>query len=335
MNVTAVIGILRKAGLTGDALISVLEVIAAEYESKRSPEDEERLAAARRRSARYRAYGAGPVSPEIRQAVFERDGWACLECDSEENLQIDHAVPVSKGGDSSDDNLQTLCRACNARKKDRTRKYAKRRNVRGMSEECPPISTDPSPSSPPYDNNSTPLISPIPSEAKASGAEAPLDERSKLFRKGLADLSALTGKPVSSLRSLVGKWLRAADDDCLKLNRLIEDACLHRPAEPIAWIEKSIQFRAAGSRQKEPGFGALWLEIKREIDERDRQDTTENDHAAGSQPGIDASGGRSAEWSDNLGLRDGSFARKGNNSRVQADGGGTVIDLVPQPRRAG
>ncbi len=198
-----------------------------------------------------------------------------------------------------------------------------------------PVTLEPSPSSPPYDNNSTPLISPIPSEAKASGAEAPLDERSKLFRKGLADLSALTGKPVSSLRSLVGKWLRAADDDCLKLNRLIEDACLHRPAEPIAWIEKSIQFRAAGSRQKEPGFGALWLEIKREIDERDRQDTTENDHAAGSQPGIDASGGRSAEWSDNLGLRDGSFARKGNNSRVQADGGGTVIDLVPQPRRAG
>lgn len=57
-----------------------------------------------------------PLDPEMRWAVFRRDGYACLYCGSESNLSIDHVFPVSRGGDNHPDNLQTLCRDCNSRK---------------------------------------------------------------------------------------------------------------------------------------------------------------------------------------------------------------------------
>jgi hypothetical protein len=56
------------------------------------------------------------LDPEMRWAVFRRDGYACLYCGSESNLSIDHVFPVSRGGDNHPDNLQTLCRDCNSRK---------------------------------------------------------------------------------------------------------------------------------------------------------------------------------------------------------------------------
>lgn len=57
-----------------------------------------------------------PIDPDLRWAVFRRDGYACLYCGSESNLSIDHVFPVSRGGDNHPDNLQTLCRDCNSRK---------------------------------------------------------------------------------------------------------------------------------------------------------------------------------------------------------------------------
>jgi len=41
----------------------------------------------------------------------------CQECGAIENLEIDHVIPVSRGGTSDYDNLQVLCRACNRRKR--------------------------------------------------------------------------------------------------------------------------------------------------------------------------------------------------------------------------
>lgn len=53
-----------------------------------------------------------------RTQVFERDGYRCQECGSTDDLVVDHIIPVSQGGDTCMDNLQTLCRKCNASKKD-------------------------------------------------------------------------------------------------------------------------------------------------------------------------------------------------------------------------
>jgi 5-methylcytosine-specific restriction endonuclease McrA len=62
---------------------------------------------------------------KTRTAVLKRDGHQCVECgasartDKSTRLEVDHIVPVARGGSSELDNLQTLCFACNQGKKDR------------------------------------------------------------------------------------------------------------------------------------------------------------------------------------------------------------------------
>lgn len=58
------------------------------------------------------------VSNELRQEIFKRDGYTCVNCGSteKESLEIDHIMPISKGGKTEPGNLQTLCRNCNIRK---------------------------------------------------------------------------------------------------------------------------------------------------------------------------------------------------------------------------
>lgn len=58
------------------------------------------------------------VSKELRQEIFERDGYTCVNCGStkKESLEIDHIMPISKGGKTEPGNLQTLCCNCNIRK---------------------------------------------------------------------------------------------------------------------------------------------------------------------------------------------------------------------------
>ena len=57
------------------------------------------------------------VPKTVRAAVMERDGHICVQCGDIENLEIDHIVPISKGGDGTEENLQVLCRSCNRRKR--------------------------------------------------------------------------------------------------------------------------------------------------------------------------------------------------------------------------
>ena len=56
------------------------------------------------------------IPDNVKAAVIVRDGGRCRGCYSAINLQIDHIVPLSKGGTSEESNLQTLCRRCNRRK---------------------------------------------------------------------------------------------------------------------------------------------------------------------------------------------------------------------------
>jgi hypothetical protein len=59
------------------------------------------------------------VPGRLRVAVFERDAYRCRECGDHRQLCADHIIPESKGGPTTLENLQTLCRGCNSRKKDR------------------------------------------------------------------------------------------------------------------------------------------------------------------------------------------------------------------------
>lgn len=57
--------------------------------------------------------------------IGERDGFKCGACTAVKTLQIDHIIPVSRGGDSADDNLQLLCASCNSKKGTKTIDYRK------------------------------------------------------------------------------------------------------------------------------------------------------------------------------------------------------------------
>jgi transposase-like protein len=52
------------------------------------------------------------VGDELRRSVFERDGHACRNCGSDENLYAHHIVPEAAGGGNFIDNLATLCGEC-------------------------------------------------------------------------------------------------------------------------------------------------------------------------------------------------------------------------------
>lgn len=57
-----------------------------------------------------------PILLALREAVYERDGHACLHCGALDGLSLDHIHPYSLGGSDTIDNLQTLCRSCNSKK---------------------------------------------------------------------------------------------------------------------------------------------------------------------------------------------------------------------------
>lgn len=59
----------------------------------------------------------GRVSNKMRFSIYERDGHRCRKCGRySNNLEIDHIFPISKGGKSEYNNLQTLCHECNVKK---------------------------------------------------------------------------------------------------------------------------------------------------------------------------------------------------------------------------
>ena len=57
-----------------------------------------------------------PISDAMRSQIWRRDGGQCVKCGRKENLQLDHIIPVKKGGATTVNNLQLLCRSCNLEK---------------------------------------------------------------------------------------------------------------------------------------------------------------------------------------------------------------------------
>ena len=67
-----------------------------------------------------------------RTELLKRDNWDCQLCgvrvhdrstgdwNDELKAHIDHIIPISRGGDSTPENLRVLCRTCNLSKSDKT-----------------------------------------------------------------------------------------------------------------------------------------------------------------------------------------------------------------------
>ena len=55
------------------------------------------------------------ISNKDRKWVYRRENYRCALCDSDQGLQIHHAVPRGQGGTDYRHNLVTLCWRCHAR----------------------------------------------------------------------------------------------------------------------------------------------------------------------------------------------------------------------------
>lgn len=58
----------------------------------------------------------GCISAEEWQSILDAAGGACVRCGAADRVEMDHIVPVALGGTTERDNLQPLCRSCNASK---------------------------------------------------------------------------------------------------------------------------------------------------------------------------------------------------------------------------
>lgn len=56
------------------------------------------------------------IGAELQRRVHERYAYRCVVCGSHTDLTCDHIIPESAGGETTEANLQTMCRSCNCRK---------------------------------------------------------------------------------------------------------------------------------------------------------------------------------------------------------------------------
>jgi hypothetical protein len=54
--------------------------------------------------------------PTAIREILARSGWACVDCGSRIDLELDHIVPLCKGGGDDIEDHQPLCRPCHARR---------------------------------------------------------------------------------------------------------------------------------------------------------------------------------------------------------------------------
>lgn len=69
------------------------------------------------------------ITPKKRLAIYLRDGFTCLYCDTDlaklylsqwqRDITLDHLIPESKGGLNIATNLVTACRSCNSARQDK------------------------------------------------------------------------------------------------------------------------------------------------------------------------------------------------------------------------
>ena len=67
--------------------------------------------------ADHKEYQRKLMTDSLRYDVLKRDDYKCVICGATASegaqLEVDHIIPISKGGKTQMDNLQTLCKSCN------------------------------------------------------------------------------------------------------------------------------------------------------------------------------------------------------------------------------
>jgi hypothetical protein len=64
-----------------------------------------------------KSFSRKPIPDDVQIFVWRRDGGKCVKCGSQENLEFDHIVPLSKNGSNTARNIQLLCEYCNRKKR--------------------------------------------------------------------------------------------------------------------------------------------------------------------------------------------------------------------------
>jgi len=69
-----------------------------------------------RRRAKIKSNGTFKVTSKDLAKMY---GKPCVYCGERDNIQIDHVIPIAKGGVHGIGNLQPLCKVCNSKKSDK------------------------------------------------------------------------------------------------------------------------------------------------------------------------------------------------------------------------
>lgn len=68
-------------------------------------------------NSRARKYeGRGEFTLQEWKDLLTKCGNKCVTCGADENITVDHIVPLSLGGNNMINNIQPLCSACNSKK---------------------------------------------------------------------------------------------------------------------------------------------------------------------------------------------------------------------------
>ena len=80
-----------------------------------------------KRSAKRRVKGGYNLKKRYRELLIELLGNSCVLCASQQELQIDHIIPVSNGGTNEAKNVQLVCKKCHFQKSHSEKHYLKMR----------------------------------------------------------------------------------------------------------------------------------------------------------------------------------------------------------------